>query len=70
MTELDTVNASVPEKPTLSLFIKPQIPAATSQANRMTRQAKNCRDKNVYIRRAGVRSFMHTPISDVTLLTL
>lgn len=30
---------------TVSLFMKPQIPAATSQANKMTRQAKNCKTK-------------------------
>lgn len=28
---------------TVSLCMKPQIPAATSQANKMTRQAKNCK---------------------------
>lgn len=42
MCQLDTVFAYVSEKLTLSLCMNPQIPAATSQANRMTKQAKNC----------------------------
>lgn len=31
---------------TWSLLTNPQIPAATSQANRITRQVKNCKDKS------------------------
>lgn len=47
MCRLDTAYACVSEKLTSSLCMNPQIPAATSQANRMTRQAKNCgRERN------------------------